>query len=434
MYWKVRTKGIADDYGPFSTERSIKFYAPPVITMSIGYNLQTADTVTGISNDSSYVLITRFPIIINTRSGPLTQTPIGINYEVIAEEDYTVSIDDGTERYYAAGEVIFRYYTNIGGSGSAMHSQTLTLQPGNIFLQNQVHYTVRATIAMSNGLTATAERGIYPHWETSSYYLTADIVIDEINLLAYVTPECYESETGNEIVSGILVSIYRREVNGSFVLVSKNNDIADNVTVMDIHPALDYARYRLVGIDKYTGVVTFNDLPGEPVGEDGAVIQWDEAWRAIDEGLPRFKETLETLEDENYPAGSLLRLPYNVDVNDDMGKETALVNYAGRTYPVSYYGTQRTFTSKWTVQVPKDDMEVINSIRRLAMYGGDSYVREPNGTGYWASLSISYSITHNSSLIPVNFAITRVEGEDLGELAKSTIPEVKVDLEPIEEG
>lgn len=436
VYWKVRTKGIADTpdsgWGPYSTERSIKFYLPPTLTMSIGNDSVTAGDFTGVTSDNNYVLITRFPIDIHTLSGPETQTPIGINYEVIAEEDYVVSIDDGTERYYAAGEVIFRHYTNIDTSGTAMHSQTLTLEPGNIFLQNAVHYTVRATIAMSNGLTATAERGIYPYWENSTYDMTADIIIDEINLIAYVTPECTDAETGEVLTSGVLVSIYRREVNGSFVLVSKNNDVANHVTVMDIHPALDYARYRLVGISKITGVVTFVDLPGEPVGEDGIVIQWDEAWREIDEGIPRFKETLDTIEDENYPAGSLLVLDYNVDVNDDMGKETSLVNYAGRTYPVSYYGTQRSLTSKWTVQIPKTDMEVLNSVRRLAMFGGDSYVREPNGTGYWAALTVSYSITHDSPLIPVNFSITRVEGDDLGLYAKSTIPEVTVVVEPEE--
>lgn len=432
VYWKVRTKGIANDYGPYSTERTIKFYSPPTLTMTINNNSVNASTLTGLTSDNSYTLINRFPITVRTTSGPVTQTPIGINYEVVPEEDYVVTIDDGTERYYSEGEVVFRHYTNIDGSGSAMHSQTLTLEPGNIFLQNGVHYTVRATIAMSNGLTATAQRGIYPYWEQSTYDMTADIVIDEINLLAYVTPECRDAKTGEVLTSGVLVSIYRREVNGSFVLVSKNNDVADHVTVMDIHPALDYARYRLVGISKITGVVTFEDLPGEPVDEDGIVIQWDEAWRDIDEGIARFKETLDTLEDENYPAGSLLRLDYNVDVNDDMGKETSLVSYAGRTYPVSYYGTQRSLTSKWTVQIPKTDMEVLNSVRRLAMFGGDSYVREPNGTGYWAALTVSYSITHDSSLIPVTFSITRVEGEDLGLYAKSTIPEVTVVVEPEE--
>lgn len=435
LYWKVCTKGIYGTYpngfGTYSTERSIKFYSPPTLTMSIENAAVTANTITTLTSDSAYVLINRFPITILTTSGPQSQTPIGINYEIVAEEDYVVSVEDGTERYYAQGEVVFRHYTNIG-TGTAMHSQRLILEPGNVFLQNATHYTIRATIAMSNGLTATAQRGIYTHWANADYDLTADIIIDQLNLLAYVTPQCYNIETRDPINTGILVSIYRRDVNGTFVLVSKNNDISDHVTVMDLHPALDYARYRLVGIDKVTGLVSFVDLPGEPVGEQGAVIQWDEAWRTIDEGIPRFKETLDTIEDENYPAGSLLRLDYNIDINDDMGKETSLVSYAGRTYPVSYYGTQRSLTSKWTVQVQKNDMATINAIRRLAMFGGDSYVREPNGTGYWAALTVSYSISHDSSLIPVNFSITRVEGDDLGEYARATIPEVTVVLEPEE--
>lgn len=47
------------------------------------------------------------------------------------------------------------------------------------------------------------------------------------------------------------------------------------------------------------------------------------------------------------------------------------------------------------------------------MYGGDSYIREPNGTGYWASISISYNITHSSPVVPVSIKISRVaEHED----------------------
>lgn len=153
------------------------------------------------------------------------------------------------------------------------------------------------------------------------------------------------------------------------------------------------------------------------MGETGIAIHWNENWRAVDEGNRDYSFVLDSNED--YQFGSLLILPYNVDVNDDMGKEASLINYAGRVYPVSYYGTQRSLASKWTVQVPKDDKETLNSIRRLAMYGGDSYVREPNGTGYWAALTLSYAISHNNPIVSVNFNITRVEGGDKGLVSES---------------
>ena len=77
---------------------------------------------------------------------------------------------------------------------------------------------------------------------------------------------------------------------------------------------------------------------------------------------------------------------------------------------MSYYGTQRGHSSSWSVEIPKYDTETLNAIRRLSEYAGDVYVREPSGTGYWASIKPSFSINHNQLTIPVSFSITRVEG------------------------
>ena len=41
---------------------------------------------------------------------------------------------------------------------------------------------------------------------------------------------------------------------------------------------------------------------------------------------------------------------------------------------------------------------------------GDVYVREPSGSGYWASVTVSYDIKHTELTIPVSLTITRVEG------------------------
>jgi hypothetical protein len=41
---------------------------------------------------------------------------------------------------------------------------------------------------------------------------------------------------------------------------------------------------------------------------------------------------------------------------------------------------------------------------------GDVYVREPSGSGYWASISVSFSQNHGEQTIPISFDVTRVEG------------------------
>jgi hypothetical protein len=106
----------------------------------------------------------------------------------------------------------------------------------------------------------------------------------------------------------------------------------------------------------------------------------------------------------------MLKLPYNIDVSDSNDSDVSLVEYIGREHPVTYYGTQRGTKSVWNVEVPKDDKDTLYALRRLAIWMGDVYVREPSGSGYWANISVSFSQKHREMTIPVTLNVTRVEG------------------------
>lgn len=199
------------------------------------------------------------------------------------------------------------------------------------------------------------------------------------------------------------LSVYRREFDGTFVELMTGIQNGSNTTITDPHPALDYARYRIVAIDNNTGAVSYCDLPGEPVGEKSIIIQWDEKWS-------NFNTTEEDETEEPPWSGSLLKLPYNIDVSDKYDMDVSHVEYIGRRNPVSYYGTQIGETASWSVDIPKDDKDTLYALRRLAIYMGDVYVREPSGSGYWASIKVSFSQTHCELTIPVTLDITRVEG------------------------
>ena len=62
------------------------------------------------------------------------------------------------------------------------------------------------------------------------------------------------------------------------------------------------------------------------------------------------------------------------------------------------------------MDIPKSDKETLYALRRLSIWMGDVYVREPSGSGYWANISVSFSQTHCQLTIPVQIEITRVEG------------------------
>lgn len=188
--------------------------------------------------------------------------------------------------------------------------------------------------------------------------------------------------------------------------VSITSEGNNNITfVTDPHPALDYARYRIVAIDDTTGMVSYDDIPAQPIGGTEIVIQWDEVWSNFDLDDMFYHE-----DTQPYWAGSMLKLPYNIDISDGHSPDVELVEYIGREHPVSYYGTQRGATSTWSFVIPKDDEETLYALRRLARWMGDVYIREPSGSGYWANISVSWSQRHNDPAIPVTLNVARVEG------------------------
>ena len=212
---------------------------------------------------------------------------------------------------------------------------------------------------------------------------------------------CITEDTG--LVENVTLSVYRREYDGRFVELATGLSNTSNIFVTDPHPALDYARYRIVATTTDTGAVCYYDVPGYPINEVGAIIQWNEDWT-------NFDITNEDEMAEPVWSGSLLRLPYNIDVSNSNSPDVNTIEYIGRENPVSYYGTQIGETATWSMEVPKSDKETLYALRRLSIWMGDVYVREPSGSGYWANVKVSYSQKHLELVIPVSLSITRVEG------------------------
>lgn len=204
-------------------------------------------------------------------------------------------------------------------------------------------------------------------------------------------------------VDNVTLAVYRREFDGTFTEIASGLDGSKNVTVTDPHPALDYARYRIIATSVDTGAVGYYDIPGYPVGGKAVIIQWDEAWT-------NFEVSPDDETAQSTWSGSLLKLPYNIDVSDTYAPDVSLVKYIGRTHPVSYYGTHRGESANWNVEIDKTDKETLYALRRLAIWMGDVYVREPSGSGYWAHMTVGFSQKHCEQTIPVTLNITRVEG------------------------
>lgn len=377
--WSVRTKGVTGEYGEYSIQRTITLYAPPTLSVS-------ADTT-----------ITSLPYNIQMSAGPSSQTVLSYHISLVAKSSYEISDVTGTPIYVTSGEEV---YSKVFIDST--NPLSISISAGDVILKNDQTYTLTITVAMSSGLTSEVVRTVNVNWsDDETYSPDASLSIDRDRLCAYISPFCIDKS--NYITNDVTLSVYRREPDGALKEIATDLVNDGVITVTDPHPSLDYARYRIVAINKSTGAAYYTDLPGEPIREPSIIIQWNEQWSTY-----THEEVAET---ETPPiVGSILKLPYNVDISESRSIDVSLIEYIGRKHPVSYYGTQRGETATWSAEIPKTDKETIYGLRRLANWNGDAYVREPSGTGYWANVKVSFTITHLEVVIPVILDITRVEG------------------------
>lgn len=311
--------------------------------------------------------------------------------ETYVVTDEAVDIYNISNLYTSTGEIVY-----LGATEQCFHYCTVYTDDEGNFIEPTYHtvenssgeYKVGTIISNPDAIeqfhTSTGElvlMGSTPEGETIYYCMV-------------------EKRTAFE---NVLLSVYRREFDGTFTELATGIDSSKQIFITDPHPALDFARYRVVGIVQDTGTVNYTDIPAYPVGEKAIIIQWDEAWSYFD-------TTNEDALEQPPWSGSLLRLPYNIDVSDTNSSDVSLIEYIGRKHPVSYYGTQLGESATWNVDIDKKDEETLYALRRLKLWMGDVYVREPSGSGYWANIKVSFSQKHLDVVIPVTLTLTRVEG------------------------
>lgn len=390
ILWRVKTKGVTNTYGPFSTQRVVDIYAAPTLGMQI-LNGEEENLLNGT--------IRKFPIILNLTAGPSTQNPVSYYVTISANTSYTGYTNIGMAVPIVKGATLYSKYISTTDA-----SYTATIGAGEVSLEKGYSYTVTVSCSMNSGLVSTVSQIVNVEWAEEDIDLNAELEYDRKSATMIIGPYCQDED--GDIVAEARLGVYRREFDGTFTEIATNIvSSASRTYVIDPHPSLDYARYRLTAVSTLTGRTFFYDLPSFPINEKSIIIQWEETWQTFDIQ----SETGDPMVDRPY-NGSMVKLPYNIDTDESNSIDVELINYIGRRNPVSYYGTQVGQTASWNTDVDATDMETIYALRRLSVYMGDVYVREPSGTGYWANIKVSFGRKHIDTVIPVSLEITRVEG------------------------
>ena len=395
LKWKVQTAGVVEEYSDWSVEREVNVYQKPELEIDIKNQ-----------NGESIQEINGFPFYVNIFAKPAAQVPISYYIEVIANEGYETVDSVGKTYTVNPGDKIYqRFYDPTINPWEFV----LEMTPGNIDLENGVSYTLNATVSMNSGLSASNTMDFTAYLDDMFYDVYADVVINEETLEASIHPYCnefaeQEGEIKPKLSEKCVLSVYRREYDGTFTLIAEGIDNLSNIYVTDPHPSLDYARYRVTATNTETGSISYADIPIVKVGEPSIVIQWAEAWSWFESD----NEGTSTVEPKW--AGSMIKIPYNVDTSESAYVDMEFIEYVGRQHPVAYYGTQVGESATWNCEIPRSDTNTLYSLRRLQKYAGDVYVREPSGVGYWAAINVSFNTKHKSVTIPVTFTVKRVEG------------------------
>ena len=353
LQWRVKTRGIMDEFSDWSVERIVDIYAVPTLLMGL-------EDINGTVSDT----LTALPVTVSLEAGPMSQQVIGYSLSFIANDSYESLDDSGRSIYISKGSTVYSEY--FSSDIEEPNTVEIEITAGDIDLEIGASYEVYAIAAFNSGLTAEVSQTIMVEWEeedeTYDLYPDAEIGIDEENMCAYIRPYCENDD--EELVENVELSVYRRNFDGELVEIVTGLSNDGTVTVMDPHPGLDYARYRIVAMSTATGRSFYYDAPGVELGINSIVIQWGE-------GVTRNED-----EDGYFEAppvsGTVLRLPYNVDVQDSFAQDVNLVKYIGRSHPVSYYGTQLGSTSSWNTDVPADDAETGSSPRADRRAGADA--------------------------------------------------------------
>ena len=276
--------------------------------------------------------------------------------------------------------------------------------PSGKVVIDEEHDIAILTPLLVDGYALTSDTAIK---EDKSYYTReVDEETGDISYDVVLEPVIDELSTYYEIVEGTapegdVCDIYRLSVDKP-ELVYENAEFGKEY--VDPYPTIgDYGGYRFV-------YKTYN---GDYTTSDGHI-----AWYNTTEGENEIIDTFTSI--INY-GGDRISLPYNLSLSSRWAKDFQQTSYLGGHIQgdwnpaVSRTGT---ITSVGIVNPDlgsDEDTEVIESIRRLAVWTGICHVRTPDGSSYAANVNVSEDREQKmiNKLANYSLEITRVDTEGL---------------------
>lgn len=320
---------------------------------------------------------------------PLTITVTGAlaggNTTVIIEraENYHLTRPDETDYNGFAGETIC--VMEQTGEAEMTITQDDLIGP----LDDEASYRIIATVQDGLGQSSQATIDFEVHWSHQAVMPEADVIIDDENLVAFLTPIAPDGWA-----QGDTCDIYRLSVDRP-VLIYPNAVFGEKY--VDPFPTIgEHGGHRFV----------YRTINGDFITADNhlAILDMDE-----DEG-DRLDSALNVIDF----GQNRVTFQYNVDLSASWKKDFQETKYLGGSVQGDWNpGVSRT-GSVSTCVVASQDQAVIEAMRRLAVWPGICHVRTKDGSSYAADVQVSESRKHDKGqrIVDFSLSITRVDPED----------------------
>ena len=396
--WRVRTKGVHPNWSPWSATRSFSVYERPTL-------MCVAMRQDGTPLDGETPLLS-YPLSVRLDASGGGNEVSGYHIAIVSASETEYMDDYGENIVVAAGETVFD--ADFGVQDDPF---TVDLQASDgLFLRDVTYYYIIADVSMQSGLRAVS--GPYNFtvdFDAEVPDPDAEIWFDTESLSASITPACYaDDEEGMQtdtLVEGVTLSVLRVSQDGTVTMLQRGIPNDGTMAVIDPHADFGECWYRVIAIDTATGVSAVQEAYAASPHQT-CCIQWDERFVTAPVADETDDEALEF-------AGTRIDGLYNLEFEESGSVQSEDIEYIGRKFPVSYYGTQKGYTATYQLEFPKEDTQTYRKARQLQGLLDDVYIREPSGVGFWAHCSsVRLSRSFDSMSVKLTVEAVRVDRQD----------------------
>lgn len=308
-------------------------------------------------------------------------------------EDYLMVRPDETSFNGNKGEIVLQTSPPLVGINQVSFSTDDLIGP----MDDGAVYNIVATVQDGLGQKDSVTLPFEVHWEHQAEEPSAEVVIDEENLIAYIKPIAPANADPEDVAD-----IYRLSADKPELIVE---GAIFGETYVDPYPALgDMGGHRIVTRTKN----------GDYITEENQIAMIDSPELGVN---PIENEDLLNVIDFE---GRQIRFYWETDYSNTWAKDFQETAYLGGSIEGDWnpaVSRSGTLSSKAITVL---DQEMLKDVRRLADYPGICHVRTADGSSYAADVQVSEDYTDDEKGMVANYSlsITKVGSQGFDGMTK----------------